>query len=402
MKNQLLFLILIPILLLTVACAPPTLEPAALPLADPLSAELMVVRPNGTAGELITYNITTGQEHFRLPAGFLTADESQYYSAAHQRGKTYLNLYNPQTGGIANNITVDGNWSLDGMSANGRWLVLTRFPDEEEQTRRQVNGIWQTEIQVIDTQDGRATHTFTLDGNFEIDTISGDGTGLFLIQQLPPANPDHYLIRAYDLSLDELLLDPLRDKRLLDELMVGYPWGSISDPAGVWYPTLYLNTQNNMAFIHALNMETRLTFCINLPSSGGDFNTLQQYTLTLAPDGQKIYAANAALGVVAEVDLQQIMITKQTQFAAHPLPTRFREDSGLNASLITADGKTLYFTDGRQLWRYDTVTGEVSQPLLESDKDTVQGLSISDDGQWLYIAQAKRPLLVLSTTTGKL
>jgi hypothetical protein len=238
----------------------------------------MIVQPDGTIGELIAYNTTTGREHFRLPAGFLTADESQYYAAAQQRGTTRLNRYNPQTGSIAHHFTVDGEWNLDGMSTNGRWLVLTRIPDEQEQTHRQVNGIWQTEIQVFDTQNGRSAHTIALDGNYEIDAISGDGSGLFLIQHLPAANPDHYLIRAYDLSLDELLPDPLRDKRFLDELMVGYPWGSISDPAGVWYLTLYLNTQHNKAFIHALNMENRWTFCIDLPSGEGDFDTLQQYT----------------------------------------------------------------------------------------------------------------------------
>jgi hypothetical protein len=278
---------------------------------------------------------------------------------------------------------------------------LARIPGEHEQTGRQTNGIWQTEIQVFDTHDGRTAHTLTLDGNFEIDAISGDGTGLFLIQHLPPAKPDHYLIRAYDLSLDNLLPDPLRDKRLLDELMVGYPWGSISDPAGIWYLTLYINTQRDVAFIHALNMESRLTFCIDLPSDAGDFNTLQQYTLALAPGGQKIYAANPALGVVAEVNLEEISVTKQRQFPVYSVPSRFEGGSGLNASLITTDGETLYFTDGRQLWAYGITANEVSEPLLASDKGSVQGLSISSDGQWLYMAQADRPLLTLSAITGK-
>jgi hypothetical protein len=392
MNQKTLFIIVMLSLLFLGACAAPTLEPAALS-----PAELMLVRPEGTAGELIAFNTTTGRQHFRLPAGYMTNDESQYYSALQQREVTRLNRYDPQTGRQIDHFTVSGEWSLDGMSANGQWLVLTQVPDVEEQTRRQSIGTWQTVVQVFNTQDGRTSHTLTLDGNYEIDAISGDGTGLFLIQHLPPAKPDHYLIRAYDLSLNELLPDPLRDKRFLDELMVGYPWGSISDPAGVWYLTLYLNTQNDVAFIHALNMESRLTFCINLPSGEGDFNTLQQYTLTLAPNGQKLYAANAALGVVAEVNLQEIMVTQQRPFPAHPLPARFEPGAGLNASLLTADGTTLYFTDGRQVWLYDTATGETSEPLLADDKGAVQGLSLSGDGQWLYIAQADRPLLVLST-----
>ncbi|MFZ0547018.1 MAG: hypothetical protein WAM60_16355 [Candidatus Promineifilaceae bacterium] len=399
MKHKILFLILIPVLLFVAACAAPSLEPAALLMTDPSSAELMMVRPNGATGELITYDTATGQEQFHLPDGFLSADESLYYAAAYQRWKTRLNLYNPRTGNISDYFTIDGEWRLDGMSVNGRWLVLTRIPDKQEQTRRQTKNVWQTEIQVFDTQNGRATHNLALDGKFEIDAISGDGTGLFLIQQVPPNNPDHYFIRAYDLSADELLPGSLRDKRFLDELMVGYPWGSISDPAGVWYLTLYINTQHNVAFIHALNMETRLTFCIDLPSGEGDFDTLQQYTLTLDPDEQKIYAANAALGIVAEVSLQEIMVTDQYQFPAHPLSARFETGSSLNASLITADGKTLYFTDGRQLWAYDTATGDVSDPLLESDMGAVQGLSVSDDGRWLYVAQAERPLLVLPMAT---
>ena len=399
MKYRILFLLLLPALFLIAACAAPSLEPAAILFSDPLTADMMFVQPNGTEGELIAYDIATGQERHRLPAGFLTFDEKRYYASAQKRGGTNLNLYNPRTGSITEQFSINGNWRLDGMSTDGRWLVFTGIPDKQELDRRRTDDIWQTEIQVFDSQDGRATHSLTLEGNFEIDAISGDGKGLFLIEQVPPANPEHYLIRAYDLGLDELLPDPLRDKRFFDELMVGYPWGSISDPDGVWYLTLYLNTQRDVAFIHALNMEGRQTFCIDLPSGEGDLEALQQYTLTLAPNGQKIYAANAALGVVAEVSLEYKTVSQQHPFPAHPLPARFQDNLGLNASLITADGERLYFTDGRQLWAYDTVTREISQPLLESDKGTVQGLSVSDDGQSLYIAQAERPLLILPELT---
>jgi hypothetical protein len=110
--------------------------------------------------------------------------------------------FQPGPGSVAHEFTVDGEWRLDGMSTNGRWLVLTRLPDQQKQTRRQDNSVWQTEIQVFDTQDGRANHTITLGGSYEIDAISGAVTALFLFQHLPPANPDHYLIRAYDFVLD--------------------------------------------------------------------------------------------------------------------------------------------------------------------------------------------------------
>jgi hypothetical protein len=48
------------------------------------------------------------------------------------------------------------------------------------------------------------------------------------------------------------------------------------------------------------------------------------------------------------------------------------------------------------------MTGDVSEPLLESGNSSVQALALSADGESLYIAQARRPLLVLSTTTTSL
>jgi hypothetical protein len=167
-------------------------------------------------------------------------------------------------------------------------------------------------------------------------------------------------VRFYDLRLATLQAEPVRDKRTTGEVMTGYAWGTVADGRGQWWHTLYVSTQRNKAFIHALNLQESLfAFCIDLPSEEGDFVKLQQYALALSPDGQTIYATN-------------------------PAP----------------DGSQLFFTNGHQVWAYDTVVKTVSAPYLAGLAAPVQGLGVSGDGARLAIALAERPLQLFDVASG--
>lgn len=401
MNWKILCRLLLLVTLLLAACTAPLLEPAVSTNINPWRAEVMLVRPGGPRGMLVAYDMSSGSQRFTLPPGILSADNKKYYAAAQEATQTRLDAFNPKTGDLTLTFLIQGRWELSSVSPNGRWIALTRLPDEPEQVARQAGGPWQSDFQVLDTQEGRIVHTLQLDGNFEVDTISADGAGLFLIQHLPPVNPEHYLVRLYDLRHQELLPDPLRDKRVVDEVMTGYAWGSVADPQGQWFLTLYINTAHNQAFIHALNTQERFALCIDLPSGEGDFAALQQYSLTLSPDGQTLYAANAALGVVAEISLQDYRIYHLARLTPAPLPLTHQLEPGLNSSLMTADGQILYFSDGRHVWAYDTVSREAGKPLLVETDRVIHGLALSGDGERLYVARAEQPLLVLATATGE-
>jgi hypothetical protein len=359
-------------------------------------SQLFLVRPEGAKGPLVAYDMADGRQRFKLPAGLLSADEAHYFTAVLEGESTSIQAYDVTTGRLRESWTVNGRWALQSISAAGQWLALRRVVPAGLQQFWAITNQWQTEMQIVDTTSGQTSHTFTLDGNFEVETISVAGDGLFLIQHLPAANPDHYLVRFYDPEVGDLWEAPLRDKRFTDQVMAGLAWSGIGSPDGQWLLTLYLNTQRNVAFIHTLNLVDRYPVCIDLPSGAGDFELLKYYTVALAGDGRTVFAVNPALGVVVEVSLETFEVVHTTEFTAYK---GIELDAPLSQSVLSDDGRWLYFTDGRSAWLYDVKTREVSGPLVTDQ--SIEGLGVSEDGQRLYVARAGQPVMVVDTASGQ-
>ena len=357
-------------------------------LIDFLTPEPFFIRSEGAKGPLIVYDMAHMQQQFTLPAGMPSADWKYYYTAKAWEDYTFLQAFDPQTG-LSEKffaLALDGRWTLSSVSPSGRWIALTRIASDHEKAILKKEGWWQTDIQIVDADKGQVVHSAKLDGNFEIEAISASGDSLFLIQHLPATNPKRYLVRLYDLIAEELQSDALRDKTATDEFMTGLAWGGLASVDGQWLLTLYLNTQRNVAFIHALNLESKFPLCIDLPSGEGDFSQLRHYSLALSADGQRVYAANAALGVVAEVSLNTFDIIRQDNFPAS-IPTEMTveyDSTPANFSILSKDGQMLYFSSGWDVWGYDTKSRQVSGPYLSNVQ--IRGMGLSGDGQRLYVA----------------
>ena len=244
---------------------------------------------------------------------------------------------------------------------------------------------------MFDAQTQQVAHTLELAGNFQIEALSADSEAHFLIEHVPAVNPTRYRVRLYDLARGELQACALRDKRVEEEFLTGLARGSLASPDGAWLFTLYLNTLRNRPFIHALNLEKSPPLCIKLPACTGDLEDLKHYPLMLAPDSQVLYAINPALGIVAKVDLLTFNVVQTAQFEFRDSPIS-GTDKISRASIITQDGKQVYFTDGWQVWAYDTQTKEVGEPITPHTH--IAGLGVSTDGQRLYVAPFEGPLKV--------
>jgi hypothetical protein len=230
-----------------------------------------------------------------------------------------------------------GDWALGGVSATGRWVGLTR-PG--------------TTVLVVDTERGEIAHELTLEGRFAVETISAEGDFLFLEQSFVDGG---YAVRGYDLVAGRLLPGSLAAKGET-VVMQGLAAQRVASPDGRWLLTLYVNTATNTAFVHALDLIERAPVCIALPPCERcGRKGLAQWVLALAPDRRTLYAANPAAGRVAEIDLAASRVVAGSSFAPARGDAPFAE--------LDRAGSRLLFTNGEDVWSYDTARARVAEEL---------------------------------------
>jgi hypothetical protein len=381
----------------TVAPAQPaTTVPAAVATQAPVlaltdaphtTAPVFFARPSGNHGPALAYDTLNGMQLFALPDGLFSADTQHYFAVGTQQGHTTLDSYSPVTGQLLQTANFDGEWELSFVTAHGDFVALSRQAADQQTT----------EVLILDGETAKERQRVNLSGNFEVDSVSPDGLALFLIEYLPSLNPDHYQIRLFELGTQTLQPDVLVDKRSPDEVMAGERWDSVSSMGGQWQLTLYLRMKENEAFIHALSTDGRYTFCIDLPSGGGDLAQQKFNTLAISPTSGTIYVANAVTGTVAEVSLGDLSVHHTTTFkpevVADPDPK-----AQLSRSLLSKDERKLYFTSGQNVWVYDTVDMSVSGPF--ATPNGIAGLGLNPQGSRLLVATMDGALTALDTTSG--
>lgn len=137
-----------------------------------------------------------------------------------------------------------------GVSADGSTLVLPSR-DRGETTR----------FAVLSTGTLHLRKVITLDGLFTFDAISPDGRIVYLIEYLSETN---YRVRALNVATGGLYEQVVVDKREIGEPMTGYPVTRATGEGGEWVYTLYGRT-DRPAFVHALYTTERAAVCIDLP-----------------------------------------------------------------------------------------------------------------------------------------
>lgn len=212
-----------------------------------------------------------------IPApGVRAADGSASFLV---RGHELLR-FDPATREQTRAFGLGGAWNLEGISANGRWVGLTR-PG--------------TKIRVLDSETGTISEAIELSGDFVVETISVDGDFLFLQQNFVDGT---YAVRGYDLARNQMLPGSLGTKGETLK-MQGRAGQVVASPDGKWLLTLYVNTQSNSAFVHALNLVDRIPVCIALPpceEQACNESDLGQWTLKLRTDGRTLVATHPAQG----------------------------------------------------------------------------------------------------------
>jgi len=351
-------------------------------ISSPAGTQLLYVQPAGVGGAVDAYDPVSGGWIFSLPPGITSADGISHVTASARRLGTVVSRLRVANATVASSMIVAGRWRLAGVSPNGRFAALVRQPVDRRRT----------DVTIVSTSAGRVAHRLELPGDFEVETVSRDGKRLFLIEHLPGTGSPRYLVRLFDLSRDRLASTPLRGKGE-PSVMAGLAWSGVGSPDGRWLLTLYLNTGRNVVFVHALDLVRSSPLCIFLPSQGG-FDALKRYGLTLSPDGRRLYATNAALGVVAEIDLATRKVVRTARFAA----TRNLSGPGSLTGTISRNGRTLYFSPGRDLWAYDAAYGVVRGPYRTGG--AIAGFGFAAGDRRVHALRADGRMLAFDAATG--
>lgn len=393
---------------LIAACSPHGTS-STTPKAKASPGEVLYVLDGYNAGSTAGQHIvafhpqTSSTALASLPAGLTSQDHQRLYVAVPQGNQTRITIYSTQAATALGTFVISGTFSTvmygyetGALSPDGRWLAL-----------RQVSAdLSETTIVLVDTQAHKVVKTEHLSGDFDLDALSPHAQTLYLLQNTNDAQ-HHYYVRAYDVQSDQLDDPIIVDKTEIDETdMQGSAFTRQMAPDGSTSYTLYINQQENKAFVHILPLDdqpnTYLARCIDLPV-GSDPALLKNYTLALSPDGTTLYAANTALGVVTSIAVKADYIFDippgtTHQFRANEISPNWAEVP-YNGAVVSPDQQILYLAGVDGIWALSTGDSHVLGHYLSGQSFT--SVALSADGRTLYAISPGQGIVLFDLTNGQ-
>jgi hypothetical protein len=354
------------------ACRPAGGAPAAT-LPDLLLVEtgdgLAVVRPGGS--QLVGTAIAT-------------PDAATLHSAVPvDGGSTRLVTVETATGRQSANRVLTGRWEPRAVSADGV-LVALMAPGGATQPYRPVARDRST-IVIADRDSIRKR--LDLGGNYVPDAFTTDLTGLYVLEWLPAGAPEHYRVRLVDFGTGEPTQLWTRDKQPIppgaEEEMRGEGRQAVYSPDRRFLYTLYTHqpaegSVGSMSpahgFIHALCLEQRWAYCVDLPEPFGQGPTAA-HALSITPSGATLHVADLSSGRVAVVDTHELAVgwVRQIPMGAG---TAYAASSG---------GDRLYLGIGSRILVVDPRSGALLATWNAGAE--VRGVALSPDATRLFVGR---------------
>jgi hypothetical protein len=361
---------------------------------------LFVEKMGSTGVSVVT---TSAPAPVSLPGGFLTADGSQLFSSGGQvfggsagsTGVTVLNAYDTRSGAIARQLRLAGAWSWDGggTSPDGRWVVLTGSHG----------------FLVVDTTLGWQL-AVNLDSRFSFDALSNDGEQLYLIETLAGSG---YQVRLYDMFAKALRPDAVAIKGPGVEAMSGFKITSVPDSYGHMLYSLYGRNDGYPPFVHALDLQNAVSYCIDLPAIAAmSLSYLNAdaagWALSLDESRHTLYASSPR-GEVVAIDTNQNAVNRSAALSA-PAPAGLLPPFIVNAAAKEFDGTpAASAVDPSGRWLYvawdsgflPVDTGTLRPAGLRDSGDHLSSLAVSPDGRHLFGVSIPNALVDLDPQTGR-
>ena len=403
------------------AATPAPAAEGASPLATvpPSANAILGVGRTGVPG-LEVIEASSGHAFMELPNGVPDATWEHLVTAAPDGASTVVRNLILDPGLPGHELRLDGDWRLPtvgadavpgGRSADGSTIVLVEpradayaSPDLADSLRRGSRA---------DPAVGRAADAWpgssSLPGGFDFDTLSPDGRTLYVIEHLDDRSGGAYQVRSVDLATGRMDDVPVANKSNVDETMAGHPITQLRRADGT-VMTLYRGLEH--PFIHSLNSTDKWAICIDLPATGADDEAAaMDWALTDPGPGATVYAVNASLGLVVDVDTNGLAVRRQgtipgtTAVASSPriVLAKFGHEAGGpvgRRAVVTPTGGTLVAGGRDGLVAIRTKDLSVAWQALRGQ--AIRGVALTTDGSTVYALLGSGRIVAIGTTDGSL
>lgn len=260
---------------------------------------------------------------------------------------TLLEVRDPWNGMTKWTESIPGKVRVEAVSRDGRGVVLG---DADISPSASSVPKGRTETRLFLAGEGARQRMLTLPGNFVAEAFLTNGTGVALIEHLPPSDPKSYRVRPLGFYGDkqQLLRHPIGGSKVgLRELlgaeeMKGVRLNQTWNKSGDALYTLYDSTnypKGEGVFVHALDLATGLARCLDVPA---DIDAGEG-------KGKVVYTGTDKLIVVG----QKGMVRMNSQTGA--IEQKLRVQSKTVGALFARADK-VYVSDGSTLREYQTST----------------------------------------------
>ncbi len=350
-------------------------------------AWLVVGRPSES--DLRVTLASTGEELIKLPLGVPDATWGHLVTVTPKRPNSLIEdlVVQPGFGGPVR--SVEGAWQLPtvgldpmpaGVSADGSTVVLVEdLPDGA--AARSVS-----RFAIVERSLRSEPRIVELPGRFDFDTLSPDGSILYVAEHVPGPLAGRYQVRAVDTATGKMRDAIIVDKRNVDEVMAGWPVDQEARADGVVL-TLYRGAEH--PFVHALQSVEAWAVCIDLPSRGMEnAGAAADWGVVATPGGRSSLAVNATLGIIVDIG-PDLTIRRTVDFE----PSARRgitlakfghiEAGSVGRRVVAApDGTAVFAAGARGVVRIATADLAVTNRSLEGL--AVDAIAVTPDGSTVY------------------